>query len=41
MDNQREIDRRNDASLLTPFLVMAIVIVGGILIYELTGHVLA
>ena len=39
--SQHEIDRRNDAKLLTPLLVMALVIVAGILFYALTGHVLA
>jgi hypothetical protein len=39
--SQDEIDRRNDAKLLTPLLVMALVIVAGILFYALTGHVLA
>jgi hypothetical protein len=37
--SQDEIDRRNDAKLLTPLLVMALVIVAGILFYALTGHV--
>jgi len=40
MANQREIDRRNDARLLTPLLVMALVIAVGILFYALTGHAL-
>jgi hypothetical protein len=36
--SQREIDRRNDAKLLTPLLVMALVIVAGILFYASSGH---
>jgi hypothetical protein len=39
--NQREIDRRNDAKLLTPLLLMALVIAAGILFYALSGHALA
>jgi hypothetical protein len=38
MPSQRDIDRRNDAKLLTPLLVMALVIAAGILFYALTGH---
>jgi hypothetical protein len=41
MSSQRDIDRRNDARLLTPLLVMALVIAAGILFYTLTGHALA
>ena len=41
MRNQRDIDRRNDARLLTPLLVMALVIAAGVLFYALTGHSLA
>ena len=39
--SQQEIDRRNDARLLTPLLLMALVIAGGILFYALSGHALA
>jgi hypothetical protein len=35
--SQREIDRRNDAKLPTPLLVIA----AGILFYALSGHALA
>ncbi len=38
MASQRDIDRRNDANLLTPLLVMALVIAAGVLFYALTGH---
>jgi len=41
MANQRDIDRRSDARLLTPLLVMALVIAAGVLFYALTGHALA
>jgi len=41
MPSPREIDRRNDAKLLTPLLVMAIVIAAAVLYYALTGHSLA
>jgi hypothetical protein len=34
-------DRRNDARLLTPLLLMALIIVGGILVFDLAGHALA
>ncbi len=40
MPSQRDIDRRNDTSLLTPLLVMALVIAAAILYYALTGHAL-
>jgi hypothetical protein len=36
-----EIDPRNDAKLLTPLLLMALVIAAGILVYALSGHALA
>jgi type VI protein secretion system component VasF len=36
-----QLDRRNDARLLTPLLVMALVIAAGVLFYALTGHALA
>ena len=39
--SQNEIDRRNDAKLLTPLLVMALVVAVGILFYALSGHALA
>jgi hypothetical protein len=41
MAGQRDIDRRNDARLLTPLLLMALVIAAGVLFYALTGHALA
>jgi hypothetical protein len=41
MPSQREIDRRNDAKLLTPLLLMALVIAAGVLFAVLTGHALA
>ncbi len=41
MASQRDIDRRNDARLLTPLLLMAVVIAAGVLYYALTGHALA
>jgi len=34
---RRETDRKNDALFLTPLLLMALVIVGGILIYAMLG----
>jgi hypothetical protein len=33
MPNQDDLDQRNDKSLLTPLLVMAIIIVGGSLVF--------
>ena len=41
MPSQRDIDRHNDAQLLTPLLLMALVIAAGVLFYALTGHALA
>jgi len=41
MPSQRDIDRRNDARILTPLLLMALVIAAGVLFYTLTGHALA
>jgi hypothetical protein len=41
MPSQRDIDRRNDARLLTPLLLMALVIAAGVLFYALTGYALA
>jgi hypothetical protein len=41
MPSQRDFDRRNDARLLTPLLVMALVIAAGVLYYALTSHALA
>jgi hypothetical protein len=38
MTGQREIDRQNDAKLLTPFLLMALVIVAGVLFEALAPH---
>lgn len=41
MPSQRKIDRRNDAKLLTPLLLMALVIAAGVLFAVLTDHALA
>jgi hypothetical protein len=41
MQKRSELDRRNDRLLLTPLLLMALILVGGILIYVYTGHALA
>jgi hypothetical protein len=41
MPSQRDIDRHNDARLLTPLLLMALVIAAGGLFYALAGHALA
>jgi hypothetical protein len=41
MPNRRDIDRTNDAKLLTPLLLMAAILVCGILLYAYTGHSLA
>ncbi len=35
--SQRETDRKNDNRLLTPLLLMALVIAGGILIFSMLG----
>jgi hypothetical protein len=35
--SRREIDRQNDNRFLTPLLLMALVMVGGILIYLMLG----
>jgi hypothetical protein len=40
VSSQNEIDRRNDAKLLTPLLLMALIIAAAALIYALTGHAL-
>jgi hypothetical protein len=40
MANRRNIDC-NDARLLRPLLVMALVIAAGVLFYALTGHAMA
>jgi hypothetical protein len=40
MPSQRDIDRQ-DARLLTPLLLKALVIAAGVLFYALTGHALA
>lgn len=37
MASQRDLNRRNDARLLTPLLLMAVVIAAGVLFYLLTG----
>jgi len=41
MPNQQDRDRKNDMRFLTPLLLMALLLVGGILIYAYTGHSLA
>jgi len=41
MPSQRDIDRRNDARILTPLLLMALVIAAGVLFYAPIGHALA
>jgi len=41
MQNQQDLDRTNDARFLTPLLLMAVILVGGILVYAYTGHALA
>jgi uncharacterized protein (UPF0333 family) len=41
MPNQHDLDRRNDASLLTPLLLMAVLLVLGIVVLAYTGHSLA
>jgi hypothetical protein len=38
MANQRDLDRHNDARLLTPLLLMATILAVGILVYAFTGH---
>jgi hypothetical protein len=38
MPTQRDLDRKNDARLLTPLLLMATILVTAILIYAYTGH---
>ena len=35
-----DLDRHNDARLLTPLLLMALVIAAGVLFYALTGYAL-
>ena len=40
MQYQRDIDRKNDARLVTPLLLMALVIMAGILAYSYAGHAL-
>ena len=37
MPDQREIDRNNDMRFLTPLLLMALVIAGGILLLMILG----
>ena len=41
MAEKGEIDRRNDVKFLTPLLLMAPLLAGGILLYAYTGHALA
>jgi hypothetical protein len=38
MPNQKDLDRRNDKSLLTPLLLMAVIVVAAIVIFTYTGH---
>ncbi len=38
MDKRSDLDRRNDTRLLTPLLLMALILVGGILLYAYVGH---
>jgi hypothetical protein len=38
---QHSLNRRNDARLLTPLLLMAAIVALGFLVYSLTGHALA
>jgi hypothetical protein len=39
VEKRSDLDRRNDRLLLTPLLLMALILVGGILIYAYAGHV--
>jgi hypothetical protein len=41
MPDHRNSDRDNDVHFLTPLLLMAVILVGGILLYAYTGHSLA
>ena len=41
MPNQYDFDRKNDIRFLTPLLLMALVVVGGMLLYAYAGHSLA
>jgi hypothetical protein len=41
MDEQSDLDRRNDIRLITPLLLMALILVFGVLLYLYTGHALA
>ncbi len=41
MPSQRDIDRNNDVRFLTPLLLMALILAGGILVYAYAGHSLA
>jgi UPF0716 family protein affecting phage T7 exclusion len=41
MPNRSERDRDNDIGFLTPLLLMALIVVGGMLLLALTGHALA
>jgi hypothetical protein len=38
MPDDRDFDRTNDAKLLTPLLLMALIIVAGFLFYAFVGH---
>lgn len=40
-NEQSKIDRKNDAKLITPLLLVALVIVGIFLYYGYTGHLTA
>jgi hypothetical protein len=41
MPSQHDLDRKNDAHLLAPLLLMAVLLAVGILIIVYTGHSLA
>jgi hypothetical protein len=41
MPNHSERDRDNDVRFLTPLLLMALIVVGGMLLMVLAGHALA
>jgi hypothetical protein len=41
MPDQSNLDRKNDAHLLTPLLLMGLIIAAGILLYAYAGHAVA
>ncbi len=41
MPDQGDLDRKNDAHLLTPLLLMGLIIAAGILLYAYAGHAMA